>query len=191
MLHRFNTALARRPYCLYRVSLPPADAVQRAVDFWASRKCAITKHDMDPQLRQHGYTGVEMKGGSALKSMAKGVLEETSPLIGLLGLAKPFRRVLPDTFTIGIAASSASPRTGVSELFCLHTSDDAHDEISQPRDFTEHQMTVLGKELEREGLLVEPPRAFNETGLPEDHVLSNSSWFRMRRQAKKDRRKRG
>lgn len=64
MLHRFNTALARRPYCLYRVSLPPADAVQRAVDFWASRKCAITKHDMDPQLRQHGYTGVEMKGGA-------------------------------------------------------------------------------------------------------------------------------
>lgn len=191
MLHRFNVALARRPYCLYKVSLEPTDAIQRAVDFWAARKRSITKHDMDPQLRQHGHTGVVMKGGSALKSMAKGVLEETSPLIGLLGLAKLFRRVLPDTFTIGIAASLTSPRTGVSELFCFHTSDDSHDEISQPRDFTEHQMTVLGKELEREGLLVEPPPPFIEAGLPEGHVLSNSSWFRLRRQARKDRRKLG
>ena len=181
----FRAMFGPRSYYEYRVGVGPEEAVQRAVAFWRGKGCEVAEYNMDRQLRQVGYTGTEMAGGSAM-----GVLKEAILAVSVVGLVFLFssriRRAFPRPFLIGIVAPLDGPDPNRTELICFHAGGDRGDEVFSPQEYTEHQMIELGRELASQGILLEAPRRFSESALPDRrHPLRKYPWWNLRRAAKK------
>ena len=181
----FRTLFKGPAYYAYQVSVSPEEAVRRAVAFWRGKRCEVAEYNMDRQLRQVGYTGTEMAGGSAM-----GVLKEAILAVSVVGLVFLFssriRRAFPRPFLIGIVAPLDGPDPNRTELICFHAGGDRGDEVFSPQEYTEHQMIELGRELASQGILLEAPRRFSESALPDrHHPLRKYPWWNLRRAAKK------
>ena len=168
----FRAMFGPRSYYEYRVGVGPEEAVRRAVAFWRGKGCEVEENDIDRRLREAGYTGTEMSGGSAA-----GFLKDLLLLVSVVGwallLIPATRRAVPRPFTIGVAASLEGPEANGTTLFCFDVNEDNSESLFSPREHTEHQMIELGRELARQGILREAPRRLTRRGLPKGHPLRN------------------
>ena len=168
----FRALFGPRSYYEYQVGVGPEEAVRRAVAFWRGKGCEVEENDIDRRLREAGYTGTEMSGGSAA-----GFLKDLLLLVSVVGwallLIPATRRAVPRPFTIGVAASLEGPEANGTTLFCFDVNEDNSESLFSPREHTEHQMIELGRELARQGILREAPRRLTRRGLPKGHPLRN------------------
>ena len=168
----FRAMFGPRSYYEYQVGVGPEEAVRRAVAFWRGKGCEVEENDIDRRLREAGYTGTEMSGGSAA-----GFLKDLLLLVSVVGwallLIPATRRAVPRPFTIGVAASLEGPEANGTTLFCFDVNEDNSESLFSPREHTEHQMIELGRELARQGILREAPRRLTRRGLPKGHPLRN------------------
>ena len=174
----FRAMFGPRSYYEYRVGVGPEEAVQRAVAFWRGKGCEVEENDIGRRLREAGYIGTEMSGGSDA-----GFLKDLLLLVSVVGWALLFipatRRAVPRPFVIGIAAPLEGPDPDTTTLFCFDANEDNSDSLFSPREHTEHQMIKLGRELARQGILREAPRRLTRRDLPKDHPLRDYDVFKL------------
>jgi len=176
----FRAMFGPRSYYEYRVGVGPEEAVRRAVAFWRGKGCEVEENDIGRRLREAGYTGTEMSGGSDA-----GFLKDLLLLVSVVGWALLFipatRRAVPRPFTIGIAASLEGSEANGTTLFCFDANEDNSDSLFSPREYTEHQMIKLGRKLARQGILREAPRRLTRRDLSKDHPLRDYDIFKLLR----------
>ena len=166
----FRALFGPRPYYEYQVGVGPEEAVRRAVAFWRGKGCEVEENDIGRRLREAGYTGTEMSGGSDA-----GFLKDLLLLVSVVGWALLFipatRRAVPRPFVIGIAAPLEGPDPDTTTLFCFDANEDNSDSLFSPREYTEHQMIKLGRKLACQGILREAPRRLTRRDLSKGHPL--------------------
>lgn len=181
------------PITVFRLAIPPDDAVSRCVGLWKMKGIRSETVGMREQFNQRGWSGTELIIGHSGRALLTDFLFNTRGLTLLFSqaislLPNRVKRAAITKIYVDIIARTIDTEEGpMTELWCLADWATRINLSGFESSYVESSMRSLEESFNAQGILSAPVRHLDRRDIEPDSPLSLPTLVSMRQAAKKNR----
>ena len=182
------------PITVFRLAIPPDDAVSRCVGLWKMKGIRSERVGMREQFKQRGWSGTELIIGHSGRALLTDFLFNTRGLTLLFSqaisrLPNRVKRAAITKIYVDIIARTIETEAGpMTELWCLADWTTQINLSGLVNSYIESSMRWLEESFNAQGILSAPVRHLDRRDIEPDSPLSLPTLVSMRQAAKKRKR---
>lgn len=182
------------PITVFRLAIPPDDAVSRCVGLWKMKGIRSERVGMREQFKQRGWSGTELIIGHSGRALLTDFLFNTRGLTLLFSqaisrLPNRVKRAAITKIYVDIIARTIDTESGpMTELWCLADWATRINLSGFENSYIESSMRSLEESFNAQGILSVPVRHLDRRDIEPDSPLSLPALVSMRQAAKKRKR---
>ena len=182
------------PITVFRLAIPPDDAVSRCVGLWKMKGIRSERVGMREQFKQRGWSGTELIIGHSGHALLTDFLFNTRGLTLLFSqaisrLPNRVKRAAITKIYVDIIARTIDTESGpMTELWCLADWATRINLSGFENSYIESSMRSLEESFNAQGILSVPVRHLDRRDIEPDSPLSLPALVSMRQAAKKRKR---
>ena len=182
------------PITVFRLAIPPDDAVSRCVGLWKMKGIRSERVGMRKQFNQRGWSGTELIIGHSGRALLTDFLFNTRGLTLLFSqaisrLPNRVKRAAITKIYVDIIARTIDTEEGpMTELWCLADWATRINLSGFENSYIESSMRSLEESFNAQGILSAPVRHLDRRDIEPDSPLSLPTLVSMRQAAKKRKR---
>ena len=179
------------PITVFRLAIPPDDAVSRCVGLWKMKGIRSERVGMRKQFNQRGWSGTELIIGHSGRALLTDFLFNTRGLTLLFSqaisrLPNRVKRAAITKIYVDIIARTIDTEEGpMTELWCLADWATRINLSGFENSYIESSMRSLEESFNAQGILSAPVRHLDRRDIEPDSPLSLPTLVSMRQAAKK------
>ena len=179
------------PITVFRLAIPPDDAVSRCVGLWKMKGIRPETVGMRDQFKQRGWAGTELIIGHSGRALLTDFLFNTRGLTLLFSqaislLPNRVKRAAITKIYVDIIARTIETESGpITELWCLADWATRINLSGFENSYIESSMRSLEESFNTQGILSAPVRHLDRRDIEPDSPLSLPTLVSMRQAAKK------
>ena len=179
------------PITVFRLAIPPDDAVSRCVGLWKMKGIRSETVGMREQFKQRGWAGTELIIGHSGRALLTDFLFNTRGLTLLFSqaislLPNRVKRAAITKIYVDIIARTIDTEEGpITELWCLADWAKRINLSGFENSYIESSMRSLEESFNAQGILSAPVRHLDRRDIEPDSPLSLPTLVSMRQAAKK------